>query len=231
MVAVRLDAAAAAARARRSLRRRHGAGAARPSARSAGAEPVARIAAARLHAAQIRRSHPRQRGAEPDRPAGRREALRRGVTTAASASCPTCVRASASPRPPPTTFDKNPKVEGLILDKHGIFTFGDSAKQSYERMIELVSRAEERLTKNRKAVFATAQLPQQVPPNDDVAPIVRGACSLKDDGGEGAHRRMILEFRAERRDPQLRQRRRARSATARRWWSRRTSPSAPRAGR
>ena len=63
-------------------------------------------------------------------------------------------------------------------------------------MIDLVSRAEERLTKNRKAVFATAQLPQQVPPNDDVAPFVRGACSLKDDGGEGAHRRMILDFRA-----------------------------------
>ena len=95
-----------------------------------------------------------------------------------------------------TTFDKNPKVEGLILDKHGIFSFGASAKESYERMIELVSRAEERLKKNRKAVFKSAQLPQQVPPNDDVAPFIRGACSLKDAGGEGAHRRMILEYRS-----------------------------------
>jgi rhamnose utilization protein RhaD (predicted bifunctional aldolase and dehydrogenase)/NAD(P)-dependent dehydrogenase (short-subunit alcohol dehydrogenase family) len=94
-----------------------------------------------------------------------------------------------------TTFDKNPKVEGLILDKHGIFTFGANAKESYERMIELVSRAEERLAKNRKAVFAAASLPQQAAPNGDVAPIVRGACSLRDDGGEGAHRRMIAEFR------------------------------------
>ena len=95
------------------------------------------------------------------------------------------------------TFDKNPKVEGLILDKHGIFSFGASAKESYERMIDLVSRAEERLKKNRKTVFRTAQLPQQVPPSGDVAPFIRGACSLKDDGGEGAHRRMILEFRAD----------------------------------
>ncbi len=95
-----------------------------------------------------------------------------------------------------TTFDKNPKVEGLILDKHGIFTFGASALESYERMIELVSRAEERLAKNRKAVFATAQLPQQLAPNIEVAPVVRGACVLVDDGGEGAHRRMILNFRA-----------------------------------
>src|SRR5947207_1923025 len=94
-----------------------------------------------------------------------------------------------------TTFDKNPKVEGLILDKHGIFSFGASAQDSYERMIELVSRAEERLAKNRKAVFVTAQLPQQVAPNGDVAPIVRGACSLKNDGGEGAHRRVVADFR------------------------------------
>jgi rhamnose utilization protein RhaD (predicted bifunctional aldolase and dehydrogenase)/NAD(P)-dependent dehydrogenase (short-subunit alcohol dehydrogenase family) len=94
------------------------------------------------------------------------------------------------------TYDKNPKAEGLILDKHGIFSFGTSAKESYERMIELVTRAEERLKKNRKAVFATAPLPQQVPTSDVIAPFVRGACCLKDDGGEGAHRCMILEFRA-----------------------------------
>ena len=63
-------------------------------------------------------------------------------------------------------------------------------------MIELVSRAEERLRKNRKTVFKPAHLPSQVPPNDDVAPFIRGACSLKDDGGPGAHRRMILEYRS-----------------------------------
>src|SRR5204863_2159097 len=94
------------------------------------------------------------------------------------------------------TFDMNPKVEGLILDKHGIFSFGASAQQSYERMIELVSRAEERLAKNRKAVFVTAQLPQQLAPGGDIAPIVRGACSLKNDGGEGEHRRVIADFRS-----------------------------------
>jgi rhamnose utilization protein RhaD (predicted bifunctional aldolase and dehydrogenase)/NAD(P)-dependent dehydrogenase (short-subunit alcohol dehydrogenase family) len=93
------------------------------------------------------------------------------------------------------TFDANPKVEGLILDKHGIFSFGASAKEAYERMIEFVSRAEERLAKNRKTVFVAATLPQRIASSTDVAPIVRGACSLKDDGGEGAHRRMIADFR------------------------------------
>ncbi len=33
-------------------------------------------------------------------------------------------------------------VEGLVLMKHGIFTFHDSARESYERMIRLVSEAE-----------------------------------------------------------------------------------------
>ena len=93
-------------------------------------------------------------------------------------------------------FDADPKVLGLILHKHGIFTFGATAREAYERMIEMVTRAEERLKKNRKAVFATAQLPQRIAPRADVAPILRGACSLKDDKVEGAFRRLICEFRA-----------------------------------
>jgi rhamnose utilization protein RhaD (predicted bifunctional aldolase and dehydrogenase)/NAD(P)-dependent dehydrogenase (short-subunit alcohol dehydrogenase family) len=92
-------------------------------------------------------------------------------------------------------FDKNPKVEGLILDKHGIFTFGADARESYERMIAFVSRAENRLRKNRKAVFAAAKLPQRIAAATDVAPIVRGVCTLRDAGGEGAHKRPILAFR------------------------------------
>lgn len=96
-------------------------------------------------------------------------------------------------------FDKNPKVEGLILDKHGIFTFGATAREAYERMIEMVTLAERRIAKSAKTLgkktFAAAKLPQQIAPPEDVAPIVRGACTLKDFGGEGAHKRLILEFR------------------------------------
>jgi rhamnose utilization protein RhaD (predicted bifunctional aldolase and dehydrogenase)/NAD(P)-dependent dehydrogenase (short-subunit alcohol dehydrogenase family) len=93
-------------------------------------------------------------------------------------------------------FDKNPEVEGLILDKHGIFTFGADAREAYERMIEFVTLAAARLQKNRKPVFARASLPPQVAPAGDVAPILRGACTLRDAHGEGAHKRLILDFRA-----------------------------------
>jgi rhamnose utilization protein RhaD (predicted bifunctional aldolase and dehydrogenase)/NAD(P)-dependent dehydrogenase (short-subunit alcohol dehydrogenase family) len=93
-------------------------------------------------------------------------------------------------------YDAKPDVEGLILIKHGIFTFGEDARDAYERMVALVTLAEERLKKNRKTVFVTAQLPQAVAPVASVAPILRGACSLKDDRIEGAWRRLILEFRS-----------------------------------
>ena len=92
-------------------------------------------------------------------------------------------------------FDKNPNVEGLILDKHGLFTFGETARESYERMIEMVSLAEARLARGRKAVFAAAALPHAMAAAGDVAPILRGACTLKDAGGEGAHKRPVLAFR------------------------------------
>ena len=92
-------------------------------------------------------------------------------------------------------FAANPDADGLILHKHGIFTFGASAREAYDRMIAMVSRAEARLARNRTAVFVTAQLPQRSAALATVAPILRGACSLQDATVEGAWRRLILEFR------------------------------------
>jgi rhamnose utilization protein RhaD (predicted bifunctional aldolase and dehydrogenase)/NAD(P)-dependent dehydrogenase (short-subunit alcohol dehydrogenase family) len=92
-------------------------------------------------------------------------------------------------------YEADPKVEGLILLKHGIFTFGESAREAYERMIEMVTLAEERLQKNRKPVFVAAAMPQPLAAFQNVAPILRGACSLKDDKTDGAWRRLILDFR------------------------------------
>ncbi len=35
------------------------------------------------------------------------------------------------------------QYDGIILLHHGVFTFADDARQSYERMIEIVARAED----------------------------------------------------------------------------------------
>src|SRR5256885_3052912 len=77
-------------------------------------------------------------------------------------------------------FERDRSVEGLILHKHGIFTFGADAREAYERMIEHVTLAEERLKRGRKT-FVAAKRPSQVANSIDVAPILRGACSLKDE--------------------------------------------------
>ncbi|MDH5613450.1 MAG: bifunctional aldolase/short-chain dehydrogenase, partial [Gammaproteobacteria bacterium] len=55
--------------------------------------------------------------------------------------------------------DRNKNTIGMVLMNHGIFSFGETAKESYERMIDLVSRAEDWLDKN-KAWQLTTTSPQ-----------------------------------------------------------------------
>jgi rhamnose utilization protein RhaD (predicted bifunctional aldolase and dehydrogenase)/NAD(P)-dependent dehydrogenase (short-subunit alcohol dehydrogenase family) len=93
-------------------------------------------------------------------------------------------------------FEADPKVEGLVLLKHGIFTFGETAQEAYERMIAAVTSAEERLARGRRNLFPAVVLPRRLAPVAEIAPILRGACGLKDDKIEGAWRRLVLEFRA-----------------------------------
>src|SRR6266436_2251086 len=93
-------------------------------------------------------------------------------------------------------FEADPAVEGLVLLKHGIFTFGDTAQEAYERMIAAVSLAEERLVRGRKNGFVTAQLPTAIAGAAEVAPILRGACAIADPTGSGAYKRFLLEFRS-----------------------------------
>ena len=92
-------------------------------------------------------------------------------------------------------FEADPEVDGLVLLKHGIFTFGDSARQAYERMIAAVSLAEERLKHRRSTVFAAARLPAAIAGAAEVAPILRGACAIADPTEAGAYKRFILDFR------------------------------------
>src|SRR5713101_4017984 len=47
-------------------------------------------------------------------------------------------------------FEADPAVEGLVLVKHGVFSFGEEAREAYQRMIAIVTSAEERLSQGRK---------------------------------------------------------------------------------
>jgi rhamnose utilization protein RhaD (predicted bifunctional aldolase and dehydrogenase)/NAD(P)-dependent dehydrogenase (short-subunit alcohol dehydrogenase family) len=91
-------------------------------------------------------------------------------------------------------FERLKPSDGLILSKHGIVTWGDDARETYERMIAMVTLAEDFIARNRKSVAVTA-LPRNAVGEAHVAPIVRGICSERDRNIEGAWRRLIVEFR------------------------------------
>src|SRR6185369_16515672 len=72
----------------------------------------------------------------------------------------------------------------------------DDAREAYERMIEFVTLAEERLSKKGNTKLPGAKLPDRVASVSDVAPIIRGVCAQRDAYGEGAHKRLVLDFRS-----------------------------------
>jgi rhamnose utilization protein RhaD (predicted bifunctional aldolase and dehydrogenase)/NAD(P)-dependent dehydrogenase (short-subunit alcohol dehydrogenase family) len=94
------------------------------------------------------------------------------------------------------TYEADPRVEGLIMLKHGIFTFGADAREAYERMIHMTTLAEERLRLRRRNVFAAATLPAAVASLAQAAPILRGLCALENERATGRVKRQILCFRS-----------------------------------
>ncbi len=61
--------------------------------------------------------------------------------------------------------ERTPQTIGMALEHHGLFSFGDTARESYERMIDLVRRAEDYLRRNGawQIPFETAPTPAAVP--------------------------------------------------------------------
>jgi rhamnose utilization protein RhaD (predicted bifunctional aldolase and dehydrogenase)/NAD(P)-dependent dehydrogenase (short-subunit alcohol dehydrogenase family) len=93
-------------------------------------------------------------------------------------------------------YEANTAIEGLVLLKHGVVSFGADARQAYERMIAIVSAAEERLKRGRRTVFAPAKLPADLAVPAEIAPIIRGACALPSAEAQAGYSRFVLAFRA-----------------------------------
>jgi len=82
-------------------------------------------------------------------------------------------------------YRRQPDCEGMILLKHGIFTFGSTDREAYDRMIDLVTLAETAVGAGRGAIVRAPNLPDTVTRPAQVAPILRGLTG-----------RFIMEFRA-----------------------------------
>lgn len=94
-------------------------------------------------------------------------------------------------------YRRHADVEGLLLLKHGIFSFGETAEEAYGRMIDLVSRAEKRLRQGRKnPVFAlTKKTPARPARVAEIAPHLRGMLSM---GARDKPTRFVMTFRTSR---------------------------------
>ena len=80
-------------------------------------------------------------------------------------------------------FGQNDAVEGLLVLKHGIFTFGENAKDSYDRMINLVNKAELEISKRlKKRKFFLKETPSSLILASKLAPILRGMLALEQGG-------------------------------------------------
>ncbi|MFT3844569.1 MAG: bifunctional aldolase/short-chain dehydrogenase [Lacibacter sp.] len=100
-------------------------------------------------------------------------------------------------------LDENPGIRGIMLGSHGLFTWGDTAYESYINTLEVIERCAEYLEENIKkqpAVFGGAKL-QSLPEADRkkqaavLAPVLRGFCSSQNRMiGHFTDDQRVLEF-------------------------------------
>jgi rhamnose utilization protein RhaD (predicted bifunctional aldolase and dehydrogenase)/NAD(P)-dependent dehydrogenase (short-subunit alcohol dehydrogenase family) len=92
-------------------------------------------------------------------------------------------------------FQARPDGDGMILFKHGIFTFSEDPHESYEAMIAMIDKAERRLSRGRAHPFSATSLPAPIATAAQIAPILRGAIAIPT-GIEGRPKRFVLEHRS-----------------------------------
>jgi len=92
-------------------------------------------------------------------------------------------------------FRADPTADGMILLKHGIFTWSEDPREAYEKMIVAIDMAERRIAKGNPRPFVQAKQPAAIASAAEIAPILRGAVAI-DTGVEGSPKRFVLEHRA-----------------------------------
>jgi rhamnose utilization protein RhaD (predicted bifunctional aldolase and dehydrogenase)/NAD(P)-dependent dehydrogenase (short-subunit alcohol dehydrogenase family) len=80
----------------------------------------------------------------------------------------------------------------MVLERHGLFTWGDTARESYERTTLAVTRAERAIAEKLRPTAAPAARPEVQPPQ--VLPRVRGAIARL--SGESDERGPIVRLRS-----------------------------------
>ena len=95
-------------------------------------------------------------------------------------------------------YDAHPGARAMVLLRHGVLTWGDTARASYETMIDMVTRAETYLDR-AASKSPRARTPPVVTSEERarsrlarVAPIVRGLLAARTGDADRSYRRMIV---------------------------------------
>ena len=97
-------------------------------------------------------------------------------------------------------LDENPGIRGIMLGSHGLFTWGDTAYESYINTLEVIERCAQYLEDNygkKRPVFGGTKIKslskeERLKQASTLAPVLRGFCSSSDisknlsQGGRGA---------------------------------------------
>ena len=89
--------------------------------------------------------------------------------------------------------DANPGAKGMILLKHGVFAFAATARESYERMITMVTAAEDYIARRPRLAAKPVPLTSRPDPAE-VLPRIRGALARA--AGDEWPSRWILDLRS-----------------------------------
>src|SRR6201991_1153967 len=84
-------------------------------------------------------------------------------------------------------LDENPGIRGIMLGSHGLFTWGDTAYESYINTLEVIERCAQYLEDHigkKGPVFGGAKLPslpkeERKAKAEALSPVLRGFCSSK----------------------------------------------------
>jgi len=91
-------------------------------------------------------------------------------------------------------LEANPAVRGVVLMHHGLFTFDDDPRVSYETHLELVDRARQYLRKRAsRAVFVLDGEKSDSPVFSDILPVIRGALAKKTGDPDRPYHPVILK--------------------------------------
>jgi rhamnulose-1-phosphate aldolase/alcohol dehydrogenase len=92
-------------------------------------------------------------------------------------------------------FETSPAATGMVLMKHGLLTWGETARESYDKTIELVTRAERHLagrSAGPQGGTGATSVAEALERYSKVAPVLRGSLAVPTGDDDRPYRRFII---------------------------------------